>query len=142
MRGWQALRVRFAGTDVYSVLLALLFFVCVGSPFSSRTEDGVQCPTAPVQTVMKAIKSPCGCVIGYRVSAPKPGDKGFVQCRCAEKKSAERTVWRAPKNEALPMSVASVDVPFAPCFAFDFVGVESGFVPVVAAPLIHPPTLV
>ena len=82
---------------VFAVFLAGLFLL--GACFQSgvQTPVGVHCPTAPVQSVLVPVHDKCGCVIGYRSEAPKPGDKAFVQCRCAEKKSTERAVSPPPK---------------------------------------------
>jgi|GEM_PF-4164126 len=57
------------------------------SQFARRTAVGVQCPTAPVQEIVEVEKTAC-CSTKLVVRAPRPGDKDFKQCQCAEKKAA------------------------------------------------------
>ena len=65
-------------------ILAVMGFVCAAIlGFTPTTRAGVQCPTAAVQTLVE--RDCCGRVVKR---APKPGDRVFVQCACAEKKSA------------------------------------------------------
>lgn len=84
------------------VLTALLVW-CAVSRAATVTPRGVQCPTAAVQTAVFAKRDCCGKVVGYEARAPREGEKGFLQCRCAEKKAqqhgaAETTT---PRVEAL-----------------------------------------
>jgi hypothetical protein len=80
-------------------LMKLVLAGVVGLYFSfaawATTPTGVQCPTAPVQLIKVAAKD-CGC----KVRAPKPGEKGFVQCRCAEKRSAKAIASSSGKERA------------------------------------------
>jgi len=47
------------------------------------TARGVQCPLAPVQTI-------AACCNGRMLMrTPRPGEKGFVQCSCAERNRAK-----------------------------------------------------
>ncbi|MER3496304.1 MAG: hypothetical protein C4320_05575 [Armatimonadota bacterium] len=48
------------------------------------TPEGVQCPTSAVHTRIEVVRTACGCPI-------RPGDDGFVQCRCSEKRAAAET---------------------------------------------------
>lgn len=50
------------------------------------TPSGVHCPTAPIQAVKVVGKSCCA----VEVRKPKLGEKGFQQCRCAEKSVAKK----------------------------------------------------
>ena len=56
------------------------------------TRAGVQCPTATVQTV--TVRDCCGRLV---TRAPRPGEKAFKQCRCAEKKSESQNATLATK---------------------------------------------
>lgn len=60
------------------------------------TRAGVFCPTAPVQTVVKLERNCCGKLV-IEKRAPRPGEREFVQCRCAEKKSAHEATLVASK---------------------------------------------
>lgn len=71
----------------YAMLLLVFPF---NIPVTAR---GIQCPTAAIQkvSVVTLERTPCGCLV-KRVTerAPREGEKGFKQCRCAEKKAAEK----------------------------------------------------
>ena len=58
-------------------MAAIVLFV-VGIPVYASSPVGVQCPTAPVQSVL----------IDGIERAPQPGDVDFQPCHCAEKKTA------------------------------------------------------
>jgi len=73
--------------NVLAVFVTAWFFLYSVLPICP-TQNGVQCPTAPVQKITVAIRNCCGKLVGLTSRAPKPGEKGFVQCRCAEKKGA------------------------------------------------------
>jgi hypothetical protein len=64
--------------------------------FMPVTRAGVFCPTAPVQTVVKLERNCCGKLV-LEKRAPRPGEREFVQCRCAEKKSAHEATLVASK---------------------------------------------
>ena len=68
-------------------ILALMGFVCAAIfGFAPITRAGVQCPTAPVQTVVA--KDCCGRTIRR---APKPGGPSvFSSAPCAEKRTASQ----------------------------------------------------
>ena len=93
-RGKLARRINF-----FALFVACLFLLCSALKVSPQTQAGLQCPTAPIQAIRVAVKDKCGCILGYKSVAPKPGDKGFVQCKCAEKKSAEHALPTPPKSE-------------------------------------------
>ncbi len=82
-------------------MMAMFLYGCVAFQYHPRTPSGVQCPTATVQEILEPVTC-CGKVVRYEKRAPEPGDKVFVQCNCAEKKSAEH--------------LASVAVPVLQCF--------------------------
>ncbi|MDR3687967.1 MAG: hypothetical protein P4L46_01220 [Fimbriimonas sp.] len=73
--------------SVLSVLVTVWFVLYAILPLPA-TSYGIQCPTAPVQKVTAAVHDCCGRVVGAVSRAPRPGEKGFVQCRCAEKKTS------------------------------------------------------
>ncbi|MBS1716915.1 MAG: hypothetical protein JSS72_04190 [Armatimonadetes bacterium] len=101
------MRVRLI--SVFLALSCALFSSLYGI---APTAEGVQCPTATVQQITVPIKSTCGCVVGYQTRAPKPGEKGFMQCRCNEKRSeqqattgSQKVTWfPAPHDVALTLS--------------------------------------
>ena len=62
-----------------------------------QARPGVQCPTAPIQTIESPVYSCCHKLLGYVSRSVQPGDKGFVQCKCAEKKAAQTAVVFSPK---------------------------------------------
>lgn len=70
------------------VLTVLLCWTSV-SRAATVTPRGVQCPTAAVQEIVVAKRDCCNRIVGVEVRKPREGEKGFVQCRCAEKKSAQ-----------------------------------------------------
>lgn len=97
------------------LLLALTLLLTLGFGPSIRTEAGHQCPTAPQQTISEAVRNCCGHVIGHRTRALKPGDKGFVQCRCAEKAAVQVKIAGAPVQLLLPSDFI-LDWPLMPRF--------------------------
>lgn len=97
--------------------LVALGLLCATFAGFAVTPRGVQCPTAPVQTVV--VRDCCGRLVAR---VPKPGERTFVQCRCAEKKTA-------PQKAVASGSKVELFVP-AP---LDFEA-PSGFSPVWAVP--------
>ena|SRR5579862_4992475 len=92
------------------IVLAFLVGLCSATSMFPLTPDGVQCPTAPIQTIAVPV-SCCGKVIGYQQRAPKPGEPGFVQCRCAEKRSPMRHSATVPKVQVfLPVESEVINV--------------------------------
>lgn len=87
-----------------------LSLVLLSMGIGVATPAGVQCPTAPMQLIRVAIKEKCGCVRGFVERAPRPGEKGFLQCRCAEKKAPKATA-SVPKFESF--TVQTVNFRFA-----------------------------
>jgi hypothetical protein len=71
-----------------SVALAIWFVLYSTNLFTPVTPEGRQCPTAPVQRLAFGVYDCCGKLVSVGTRAPKPGDKAFVQCRCAEKNAA------------------------------------------------------
>lgn len=74
------------------------------------TPYGIQCPTAKVQTVRVPVIC-CNKIKGYVDRAPRPGEAGFRQCRCAEKQSAEHQAAWSQSAERLE---------FVPATRFEF----------------------
>ncbi|HVT10996.1 MAG TPA: hypothetical protein VHE55_01910 [Fimbriimonadaceae bacterium] len=112
-------RTGFAGNLLLVMLACCVAFFSVSPP--PMTPDGKQCPTAPIQTISVPVKSCCGKVLCYEHRAPKPGEAGFVQCRCAEKRASQQRNAMAPKVplylpvEAEPLEVAGrLDFPETP----------------------------
>ena len=89
--------------SLFAALVAVLFFLYSAIPLQA-TQAGVQCPTAAVQTISVAVRDCCGKVTGFTTRAPKPGEQGFVQCRCAEKKT---TTQKATLSSKVPLFIAT-----------------------------------
>ena len=74
-------------------LLSLAVVLLTCNPSLPVTPRGVQCPTAAVQTVVetKFVRNCCGKLVAVESErAPREGEAAFKQCRCAEKKAAEK----------------------------------------------------
>ena len=97
---FRALPIQWLMALVATILSASLATV---SSFAGMpcTPAGIQCPTATVQTVTVDVYDCCGHVIGHLTRAPRQGEKGFVQCRCAEKKSQKKDATFSPSLELL-----------------------------------------
>jgi hypothetical protein len=76
---------------VLACVLALSVAWFSASAYFGLNSPDQQCVTAPVQTVAVAQISPCGHVMGYVERAIRPGDKGFVACKCAAKRSTTQS---------------------------------------------------
>ena len=73
--------------------------VDIRDPTSGSTPlPGTHCPTAPVQSVTRT-SACCGKVLAIESHKPRPGENGFVQCRCAEKRSTQH---QAALNQGPP----------------------------------------
>ena len=91
------LRSPVQGTrQILALVMSALLLWCAVSRAATVTARGVQCPTAVVQTAVFAKRNCCGKVVGYEVRKPKEGERGFLQCRCAERKSAQHGAAEAP----------------------------------------------
>jgi len=134
--------IRQAGRiDLIAILAAVWFVACAVLQVPPKTPDGVQCPLAPVQVVVKPLKAACGCVVGFKAAKHKPGDRGFVQCRCAEKKSAEHVAWNAPRNEALSALPSALEFPLPIVLTFAPPAARQSEYSLFAPPAFHPPAL-
>ena len=103
----------------FAAIVAVLFFLYSAIPLQA-TQAGVQCPTAAVQTISVAVRDCCGKVTGFTTRAPKPGEQGFVQCRCAEKKT---TTQKATLSSKVPLFI-STEAPIPQMTALSLVRVE------------------
>ena len=80
-----------------AAFLAAIAMACASLVgFMPVTRAGVFCPTAPVQSVVKLDRNCCGRLV-LEKRPPRPGEREFVQCRCAEKKSAHEATLVASK---------------------------------------------
>ncbi len=104
--------------------LLLLALGVGGRGIAFATSAGVQCPTARVQTIRVPVLSKCGCVLGHVERAPKPGEKGFKQCRCAEGRAAHEgtgpTTAVGPAMPALLAPAFALRLPLLPRVAPSF----------------------
>lgn len=117
--------------------LLLLMLGVVGRATPLATPEGRQCPTAAAPLVRVAIKSACGCVIGHIERAPKPGERGFVQCRCAEKRAAQES--SAPPAPALPTDALRLNLPVVPVVSTEHT-YALGCAERAPVPALRPPT--
>ena len=90
----------------FLAILATLGFLCAALlGFAPPAPTGAQCPTAIVQTVVA--RDCCGRLVRR---APKPGERAFVQCHCAEKKGATVKATFSTKVEFLLARGATVEI--------------------------------
>lgn len=82
-----------------------LLLLGLGGPFL-RTPEGRHCPTAPVQRIEVASVDCCGKTT-LTTRELRLGDKGFVQCRCAEQRRADKHI--VVKLEPAP--IPSIEIP-------------------------------
>ena len=85
------IRTRERHYSALGIFLAVLLIFCSPSGFSPRTPRGLQCPTAPVQTIRDVTMVKCCGKLVAKTTFRKPheGEVGFKQCLCAERKNAE-----------------------------------------------------
>lgn len=115
---------------------------CSVNQVMPKTAEGTQCPTAPVQMITVPIKSHCGCVIGYETRQPKPGERGFLQCRCAEKKASETQTVSEQKNfayEGLPPVFVELELPVTGPRGWEIPAYECHLSNLPTPPLTPPP---
>ncbi len=99
-------RVRVGSMDTAVVLFALWLIGCTAFQFRAATVLQIQCLTAPIQWI--AAKGPDGCnPKGVQLRHPVPGERGFIQCHCSEKKFAQSAPKMGPRRE--PFFVARID---------------------------------
>ena len=82
---------RRGGSQWACLFVAALLGWCSVALLAIRTPAGIHCPTAPVQAVLTPVKDCCGQIVGYEARTPSAGEKQFMQCRCAEKRTAQQT---------------------------------------------------
>lgn len=98
---------------IRGIVLAVVFGLCSVLHLSPLTPKGVQCPTAPVQSVTEVVyvKNCCGKIVPQTIQRkPREGESAFVQCRCAEKKAAE-TQQKTESNESSRFSFVAILTP-------------------------------
>jgi len=96
--------------NVFTVLIAVWFFVSAVIPVGISQTD-VQCPTAEIQSVTFAVRDCCGKLLGFSQRAPKPGDKSFVPCFCAQKKAQAQKAMAPAKAFAFLDVAAPIPIP-------------------------------
>jgi hypothetical protein len=127
------------GRDLFAILITLCFLLQSVFCFRTITPAGVQCPTAPVQTVVVKSQRCCEKSGHVVVRAPKPGDKGFVQCRCAEKKNGQQKSALSTKFDLYASTAKPLTTPLMPPSAYAAVSGEDRYRSVKFPPLILPP---
>jgi hypothetical protein len=97
---------QFAVRAVHRALCLILFFLAAASHLTS-TPMGVHCPTAKAQTVTEMVQTVdcCGRPVTLQVERKlQPGEKGFKQCRCAEKKASQANQDAAVKDPGITLA--------------------------------------
>jgi len=122
-----------------AIILAVWFLVFSLNVVFPVTPTGVQCPTASIQTVACGQFDCCGNLVGKATRAPRPGEKGFVQCRCAEKRAVQQKLAASPKSQLylasdLPVASAYREIS-TETFAWPLASLRS----LNAAPPVRPP---
>lgn len=83
-------------------------YLAIGSlaRVTGLTPKGVHCPTAPVQEVAVEQGEPGSpeAPQTFQTRKPKPGDPGFVQCQCAEKKAASAEAAKEKSSGSEPFT--------------------------------------
>jgi hypothetical protein len=123
------------------ILLAFSLAFFSVARIATITPTGQQCSTAPVQSILVAVHLPCGHV-EYVSRAPRPGDKGFLQCRCSEKRSSTQAVPVAPE---MPLLRAAIEVVARPLPAEQFSAIDfsaASFLPISDSPKPRPPATI
>lgn len=127
--------------NIFAILLAACVVLCSIAPCFSVTARGVQCPTAPVQEIKVPVLSSCGCIEGFVTRSPKPGERGFVQCRCAEKRAplikasvSSRVQFFMPVEAVDLQAIARLDPLVSACY------VVADILPAPESGVFHPPT--
>lgn len=77
--------------------IMICFILCSPSIYVTKTTAGLHCPTSSIQKIKD---------LEGELRTPKIGDSEFMQCQCAEKKSAKQ------KSELENISTASLIPPF------------------------------
>ncbi len=121
-------------------MLALCIALVAVAPVGFAASPGTQCPTAAVKLVRIPVTDCCKRTVGYVVRAPKPNEKGFVQCQCSEKRAAVQKAFVVEKapfilTNAAIVAIAEMCVPCADSFSYD---VACGWTP--TRNLLKPPT--
>ena len=97
-----------------AALSVLVFLVNASLLNVPKTRQGLQCPTAPVQsiTVTEVKKDCCGHPVTLSVTRkPKPGEPGFQQCNCAEKQASQTAEDRGPAKSIVFVLPAPGETP-------------------------------
>ena len=142
-------------TVLYRLIGIILSIALVSMHLAERmpvTQRGIQCPTAEVQqiTEVKLAKDCCGKLVQkVQVRKPKEGEPEFKQCRCAEKKAADKEAGKTVTKSYKPITIAvlsgllsmtsfeAIDMPFG--ILTLNVGVQT---PPTISPLTPPPQFI
>lgn len=118
--------------------MAVWLFGCSAFQFHPRTPVGLQCPTATVQKVTVAVRDCCGRITGHIQRAPLPGEKAFVQCHCAEKRTAH-DLGLPPRLQPFFVPTAEWDLPVVPRLPYGPQTLSEDIVSVPIPPSVRPP---
>ena len=128
------------GAKAILMICSVMGFVMAAVLPMTTTTVGVQCPTAPIQTISVPIHDCCGKTVGYTQRKPQLGEKGFMQCQCAEKRTSDQKS-QAPKKAELIIENHTTALIFEPItgteplpsYRFQLASIE--FAPLVPPPL-------
>lgn len=110
------MRVLRGGASLTALFLVALLAWCSSVRFVTQTPEGQHCPTAAVQTVAVPIRDCCGRLIAWSVRKPTLGEKSFLQCRCAERTTAQHEATLEGKAfyvDLLPVRAFTLAMPLA-----------------------------
>ena len=127
---------------ILAVIMAmnLGWFTCTTAQL--QTPYGKQCPTAYIQSVSTPIYNCCHKLVGYATRDVKPGDKGFLQCRCAEKTDIQLKLALNPAVDLfLPAAALEPNFGHAILIRSPFDSRETHPLGPVREPFVPPPTL-
>lgn len=109
----MAQRVARGIATLRGIVLSVVLGLCSVPYVSPMTPKGVQCPTAPVQSVTEVVyvKNCCGKLVPKTIQRkPREGESTFLQCRCAEKKEAD-SQQKPESNESSRFSFVAILTP-------------------------------
>jgi hypothetical protein len=129
-------KVPFA--TVLAILMTALFALYSILPVAAITRIGVQCPTAPIQKITVAAVKCCGKVVSIK-RVPKPGDKAFLQCRCAEKGASQQKLAVQTKTPLIFADAILVTTPAGIPGFFHAHVYELSYSSVESSPSVQPP---
>jgi hypothetical protein len=134
-------RARLAMAQASVKVLTYLLVVSLLAMSSCRygyASKPTQCPTAPIQLIAATEHRADGSTITI-MRAPKPGEKGFVCCHCAERRAAQARGWTfSPNTIGILPKPAVIDFPIL-AEGWSYFAPEPASPPLPVLLITHPP---